>query len=85
MTKPVILALLAVSLATATATAASPCRDGTQPRSGKARPDCPPPRKFEPYDPDAVRAGSRPGFIDLGGGTEVRVGGRVRGEFDTRR
>lgn len=40
---------------------------------------CPPPaRKVVPYDPDRVRAGSRPGFIDLGGGTEVRIGGRAR-------
>ena len=47
--------------------------------------DCLPPRKFEPYDPDRQRAGSRPGFIDLGNGTEVRIGGRARLEYDTRR
>jgi hypothetical protein len=33
----------------------------------------------------ALRAGSELGFIDLGGGTQVRVGGRVRVEAGTRR
>jgi hypothetical protein len=33
----------------------------------------------------ALRAGTEPGFIDLGGGTQVRVGGRVRVEAGTRR
>ena len=55
--------------------------------AGKAvRRDCPPPAaKVEPYDPDRLRAGSRPGFIDFGGGTEIRIGGRARTEFDSRR
>jgi len=39
------------------------------------------PRKFEPYDSGRVRAGSLPGFVDVGGGTQVRVGGRVRTEY----
>lgn len=43
------------------------------------------PRKYEPYDPGRARAGSLPGFVDIGGGTQVRVTGRVRTEFDYRR
>lgn len=69
--------------------AAEPCR---KPGEAAARPgrnptSCPPPapRKVEPYDPDRARAGSRPGFIDLGGGTEVRIGGRARMDYDVRR
>lgn len=68
-----------------------PARDAL----GEARPDRPRhsapareaarPAKLEPYDPDRVRAGSRPGFIDLGNGTEVRIGGRTRLDYDTRR
>lgn len=45
----------------------------------------PPPPKFEPYDPDRMRSGSRPGFVDVGNGTEVKVGGRVGVEAGTRR
>ena len=61
---------------------AEPAKRGSRAASRK---DCPPPRKLEPYDPGAVRAGSRPGFIDLGGGTEIRVGGRARFDYDVRR
>jgi hypothetical protein len=39
------------------------------------------PKRFEPYHPDRLRTGSRPGFFDLGGGTEIRVGGRTRVEY----
>ena len=45
--------------------------------SGTALPA--PPR---PDDRAALKAGERPGFIDLGNGTEVRVGGRVRLDVD---
>lgn len=41
----------------------------------------PAPKRFEPYDPDRMKAGSRPGFVDVGGGTEVRVSGRSRVEY----
>lgn len=47
--------------------------------------DCPPRERLEPYDPSRSRAGRTPGFIDLGNGTEVRIGGRVRTEYDVRR
>ncbi len=55
---------------------------------GQARP----PEKFKcgaasatprrPDDRPALKAGQRPGFIDLGNGTEVRIGGRARFEVD---
>lgn len=55
-------------------------------RAAGAPASCPPgARKAEPYDPDRARAGSRPGFIDLGGGSEVRIGGRARMDYDARR
>ena len=48
--------------------------------------DCPAPAaKLEPYDPDRLKAGRRPGFIDFGDGTQVRIGGRARAEFDAKR
>ena len=47
--------------------------------------DCPPEERLQPYDPDRVKAGRSLGVIDLGNGAEVRIGGRVRMEYDTRR
>jgi hypothetical protein len=59
------------------------------PRSGEAgkrkAADCKPSERLQPYDPDKVRAGREPGFIDLGQGSELRVGGRVRMDYDVRR
>lgn len=56
--------------------------EGARPKSGAStRIQAPKPKKFEPYDPDRQRAGSRPGFFDVGGGTEVRIGGRTRVEY----
>ncbi len=46
---------------------------------------CPPDRRVVPYDPDRTGTGRRSGPIDLGNGTEIRVGGRVRTEYDLRR
>lgn len=82
-----ILALALVAAATSAAQA-GPCDDapGSSRGTARQRRDCPEPAKrFEPYDPDRAKAGSRPGFIDLGGGTEIRVGGRARVEFEGRR
>jgi hypothetical protein len=44
------------------------------------RPGCPPARLPEARP----KPGSRPGFVDLGNGTEIRIDGRVRaeGRFD---
>ena len=56
-------------------------------RAKTARGEClPAPRTFEPYDPDGVRASrGRDGFVDVGGGTELKVGGRVRFDYDRTR
>lgn len=80
-------ALVALAFLSAGAAAAAPCppESGAAARSGARARDCPPPRKLQPYDPDRQKAGSRPGFIDMGGGTEVRIGGRGRFETDGRR
>lgn len=72
-----------VALATFSATAAFAACDDRAPRRGKVsdRERCPPTKRFEPYDPDRMRGGSRAGTIDIGGGTEVRIGGRTRFEY----
>lgn len=75
----VVSLLAAGALSVSAASAACDGQASRQARSG-----CAPsatPKKFEPYDPRAVRSGSRQGFIDMGGGTEVRIGGRVRAEY----
>jgi hypothetical protein len=42
------------------------------------RPGCRSEARPKPENRPALKAGERPGFIDIGGGTELRVGGRVR-------
>ena len=77
-----MLAIIALSFGTAQAACEGPdCRR----KASKLAPVKPEPRRFEPYDPDRARSGSRPGFVDVGGGTEVRVGGRTRVEYGTTR
>lgn len=81
MRTPLILALLVLA---APAIAAETCRtDRNKVRGADGR--CRAAEKVRPYEPDRVRAGSQPGFVDLGGGTEVRIGGRVRADYDARR
>lgn len=85
MIRPLTLALIGVAAFT-TSASARPCRSGETPQAlAEGRRTCEPGERLKPYDPDALRAGTRPGFIDLGGGTEVRVGGRVQMEYETRR
>ncbi len=80
-----LLALPLLGLAVSAAEA-RPCRSGEAPRAlAEGRRTCEAGERLRPYDPDALRAATRPGFIDLGGGTEVRVGGRVQMDYDTRR
>jgi hypothetical protein len=68
------------------ALAAERCPSAPELRRGLPQsPACAPAPKVQPYDPDRARPGSRPGFIDLGGGTEIRIGGRARMEYDLRR
>jgi hypothetical protein len=47
--------------------------------------DCKPSERLRPYEPDKSRAGRDRGFIDLDNGTELRVGGSVRMDYDVRR
>lgn len=81
-----VFSAFAICALAATAIQAADCRPGPDGRGRTGR-DCPAPRreKIEPYDPDRARAGRAPGFIDLGHGTEVRVGGRARLDYDVRR
>jgi hypothetical protein len=84
MIRAVALAVLCASASLASAEA-RPCRPGEAPRfSPQGRPTCEGAQKLQPYDPAAQRSGSRPGFVDLGNGTEVRVGGRVQMDYDAR-
>ena len=52
-----------------------PERPGCSPRRGSAARDARP----------AVKAGRQPGFIDLGNGAELRIGGQVDAEAQRRR
>jgi hypothetical protein len=85
MIRPFTIALLGAA-AFATSASARPCRPGETPRAlAEGRRTCDPAERLKPYDPHAARTGTRAGFIDLGGGTEVRVGGRVQMDYDVRR
>lgn len=58
---------------------------GAHERGAGTKRSCPPSAgRFELYDPDRVRSGRTPGFIDLGNGTEVRISGRARLDYDVR-
>lgn len=80
----IVAAAVAAALLAAMPTAARPdpaktCRmDGVPPGVRlPSRPGCkPPPDRVDPRA-ERLRPGSRPGFIDLGNGTEVRIGGSV--------
>ena len=78
--------IVAIGLLACQGALAETCRKpaGTSGAARRAR-DCPPDERVQPYDPDRLKAGRTPGLIDLGNGTEVRIGGRVRMEYDTRR
>jgi hypothetical protein len=80
---PALLLTLGVSIAAETAQA-EPCRPPAKTaRVADRAADCARREKFVPYEPEPAR--SRGGFLDLGNGTEVRVGGRVQMDYDTRR
>jgi hypothetical protein len=76
-------ALAATAVLAAGTTAARDCRP-VEPQLPGVRlpptPGCPPPGEAKPASVERPKAGRDPGFIDLGGGTTVRVGGQVRGE-----
>ena len=81
--------LMGTALLGAVPVAAATCATApTRPAARRHVRPCLPARKPEPirpYDPDDVEAGRRPGFIDLGNGTEIRIGGRARFDYDVRR
>ena len=82
MTRIVLAAaLLSVVASTADADA---CRRKAPDKAARSPAECPQEERLQPYDPGRLRSGGAPGFIDLGNGTEVRVGGRVRTDFDVR-
>jgi hypothetical protein len=74
-------ALLAVSGAQAESCRTPAAGD----KGAAARTDCRPSERLQPYEPGAARTGRDRGFIDLGNGTEVRVGGRAQMDYDVRR
>ena len=77
--------LLLPALVVSSAVSAEPCRPAeatAKPLAG--RPTCESSERLKPYDPEGARAGRRPGSIDFGNGTEVRVGGRVQMDYETR-
>lgn len=69
---------------TSSAVLADPCRRTDEPGGRKAV-ACTQSERLRPYEPDRERAGREPGFVDLGNGTEVRVGGRVQMDQELRR
>lgn len=87
MTGARLLAAIGLLVGLAVPALAEPCRSGPNAAAKRGCATTPPgQRRFEPYDPtQAVRAGRTPGFIDLGNGTEVRISGRARMDYDLRR
>ena len=84
MTRFLLVLPLVLSAAAADA---KPCRPADAAVSNVERQGCEKQKqeKVVPYEPGAQRAGRQPGFIDVGSGTEIRVGGRVQMDYDTRR
>jgi hypothetical protein len=77
-------ALLVAGAATAPPAAARDCRPVEGPPGVRLpeRPGCKPPA---PARDGKIKTGRTPGFIDLGGGAEVRFGGSVDVEVQRRR
>ena len=79
-------ALLLAVLLLAAGPAAAECRPGDlQPEAKGERAAACREEASRRLDDQRLRAGSQPGFIDLGNGTEVRIGGRARVEAEGRR
>lgn len=77
-------AALSLALAAPAPAQADACRVPAKAAAAKARDSgCKPQEKIVPYEPDQARA--RPGVFQFGNGTEVRVGGRVQMDYDSRR
>lgn len=86
MTNPVLRFGLTVAITlTSSAAFADSCRRSAEPQGKRKAADCSPSERLGPYEPEKLRAGHDRGFIDLGNGTEMRVGGSVRMDHDVRR
>jgi hypothetical protein len=78
-------ALLLVASILPGAARAEACR-GEPSRSGRAAATpCREEDRLRPYEPDRPRSDRAPGSIDLGNGSELRVGGRVGMDYEVRR
>jgi hypothetical protein len=82
----ILFTALLAGLATAQASEARDCRVPEAPPGVRVaeRPGCKP-RSPHPAIPGRAKAGPAPGFIDLGNGAQVRIGGRVDVEVEYRR
>jgi hypothetical protein len=79
----VLLCLALAAGALASPVRAETCRRPATARAAARKPvDCKPTEKLVPYE--AERSRDRPGVFQFGG-TELRVGGRVQMDYDTRR
>ena len=86
VTKPVLRLGFAIAIGLASSQAsAEACRRPAEARGERKSADCKPSERLRPYEPEKTRAGRDRGFIDLGNGTELRVGGSVRMDYDVRR
>ncbi|HEV7872815.1 MAG TPA: hypothetical protein VGO82_01635 [Enterovirga sp.] len=86
MTKPVLRLCLAIVVGlTSSAAFAESCRRSAEAPGKRKAADCDPSERLRPYEPEKLRAGRDRGLIDLGNGTEMRVGGSVRMDYDVRR
>ena len=86
MMRLVLISVVLASTSLGIGVACAACASKDERRSGTTTAGCKSSgcekaRKFEPYEPARSRSGGLPGFVDVGGGTQVRIGGRVRTEF----
>ncbi len=86
MNRIALLSALVAVVALAQPSAAKDCRAAEAPPGVRMpeRAGCKPPGKRDPVKPEA-KTGRSPGFIDLGGGAELRIGGSVDMEVRHRR
>ncbi len=80
------LVLAAAAVAAASAAAAKECKPPADAPPGvraPPAPGCAAGAAAKPFAEEAARAGKEPGFVDLGNGSSLRVGGRVRVDVGT--
>jgi hypothetical protein len=85
MTRSFALAAAAVLLATGTS--ARECRPAPGAPPGVRAPlpkECAGRPPAKPFSEETVRSGREAGFVDLGGGSSLRIGGRIRVDVGVR-